>query len=118
MSYASKQGRARANPAAPTAAAICDRCGFVYQHSALRWQYDWRGASLANIRLLVCNTCYDNAQQQLRAIVVPADPLPISNPRTQDFVAAEAGPVPFAAMAQSADPSDGFLSVPPDEETP
>jgi hypothetical protein len=118
MSYASQAGRARTSPSNPQAHAICDRCGFRYNHANLRWQYDWRGASLANIRLLVCNTCYDNAQQQLRAIVVPADPLPISNPRTQDFVAAEAGPVPFVAMAQSADPSDAFLSVPPDEETP
>jgi hypothetical protein len=55
----------------------------------LRWQYDWRGASLQNIRLLVCNTCYDNPQEQLRAIVVPADPVPIVNPRVQDFVTAE-----------------------------
>jgi len=118
MSYASKQGRARANPAAPTAAGICDRCGFVHQHSDLRWQYDWRGASLANIRLLVCNTCYDNAQPQLRAIVIPADPVPIQNPRTQDFVAASAGPVPLISMAQSPEPSGGFLSVPPDDEAP
>jgi hypothetical protein len=104
MSYASKQGRAYTNPAAPTAAGICDRCGFVHQHSSLRWQYDWRGASLANIRLLVCNTCYDKAQPQLRAIVLPADPVPIANPRTQDFVAASAPSV------QSV-----FLSVPPDD---
>jgi len=28
-------------------------------------------------------------QEQLRAIVIPADPIPIQNPRTQDFVTAE-----------------------------
>jgi hypothetical protein len=55
----------------------------------LRWQYDWRGASMMNIKLLVCNTCYDQPQEQLRAIVVPADPVPIVNPRIQDFVTAE-----------------------------
>jgi hypothetical protein len=44
---------------------------------------------MQNIRLLVCNTCYDNPQEQLRAIVVPADPVPIVNPRVQDFVTAE-----------------------------
>ena len=42
-----------------------------------------------NTRVLVCDTCYDTPQQQLRAIVVPSDPTPILNARTQDFVAAE-----------------------------
>jgi hypothetical protein len=44
---------------------------------------------MMNIRLLVCDTCYDAPQEQLRAIVIPADPIPIQNPRTQDFVTAE-----------------------------
>jgi len=89
MGYASKSGRARTDARNPQAHAICDRCGFRYNHVALRWQYDWRGASMANIRLLVCDTCYDMPQEQLRAIVIPADPIPIQNPRTQDFVTAE-----------------------------
>lgn len=89
MGYASKAGRARTDARNPQAHAICDRCGFRYNHVALRWQYDWRGASMMNIRLLVCDTCYDAPQEQLRAIVIPADPIPIQNPRTQDFVTAE-----------------------------
>lgn len=89
MAYASQAGRARTNARSPQAHAICDRCGFRYNHVNLRWQFDWRGAALQNIRLLVCNSCYDEPQQQLRAIVVPADPVPISNPRIQDFVVAE-----------------------------
>ena len=89
MGYASQAGRARTSARNPQAHAICDRCGFRYNHVNLRWQYDWRGASMQNIRLLVCNTCYDNPQEQLRAIVVPADPVPIVNPRVQDFVTAE-----------------------------
>jgi hypothetical protein len=89
MGYASQSGRARTSARNPQAHAICDRCGFRYNHVNLRWQYDWRGASLMNIRLLVCNPCYDNPQEQLRAIVVPADPVPIVNPRIQDFVTAE-----------------------------
>jgi hypothetical protein len=55
----------------------------------LKWQYDWAGASLINKRILVCTTCYDEPQEQLRAIIVPADPMPIINPRVQDFVTAE-----------------------------
>lgn len=89
MAYASQSGRARTSATNPQAHAICDRCGFRYNHVNLRWQYDWRGASLMNIKLLVCDTCYDEPQQQLRAIVIPADPIPIMNPRIQDFVTAE-----------------------------
>jgi len=88
MGYASQQGRARVSSRNPQAAAVCDRCGFVYNHVNLRWQFDWRGAALQNLRLLVCNTCYDAPQEQLRAIVVPADPMPIVQPRVEDFVTA------------------------------
>ena len=89
MGYASKLGRARISSRNPQAAGICDRCGFAYTHSTLRWQFDYAGSGLINKRLLVCNSCYDVPQAQLRAIVIPADPMPIQNPRVQDYVAAE-----------------------------
>lgn len=82
-------GRARVSARNPRAFAICDRCGFLMNHDRLQWQYDWAGASLINKRILVCDTCLDVPQQQLRAIVVPADPVPIQNPRIQDYVTAE-----------------------------
>ena len=88
MGYASRSGRARTSPSGPQAHAICDRCGFRYNHVDLQWQFDWRGATLQNTRVLVCDRCNDDQQQQLRAIVIPADPVPIMNPRVQDFVAA------------------------------
>jgi len=88
MGWASKQGRARVSSTNPQAAGVCDRCGFVYSHSDLKWQFDWRGVALQNIRMLVCNTCYDTPQEQLRAIVIPADPTPIMNARVENFVAA------------------------------
>lgn len=89
MAYASRSGRARTSPSSPRAHAICDRCGCRYNHYMLKWQYDWAGASLINKRILVCDRCYDEPQEQLRAIVIPADPVPIMNPRLQDFVTAE-----------------------------
>jgi len=89
MSYASQSGRARTSATSPQAHAICDRCGFRYNFVDLQWQYDWRGASLQNLRILVCNDCLDTPQEQLRAIVVPADPTPIVNARVQDFEVAE-----------------------------
>lgn len=89
MAYASRSGRARTSARSPQAHAICDRCGFRYNHVNLKWQFDWSGASLVNRRMLVCNSCYDEPQQQLRAIVIPADPVPIQNPRIEYFVNAE-----------------------------
>lgn len=82
-------GRAKVSARNPRAFGICDRCGFLYNHVNLSWQFDWAGASLINKRILVCDTCNDVPQSQLRAIVVPADPVPIQNPRTQDYVTAE-----------------------------
>jgi len=89
MSYASQSGRAKTSSSNPQAHAICDRCGFRYNHTNLQWQYDWRGAALQNVRILVCNSCMDVAQEQQRAIAVPADPVPIMQARTQDFETAE-----------------------------
>ena len=89
MAYGSISGRARTSASNPRAFAVCDRCGIWENHENLRWQFDWRGASLMNIRLLVCRTCYDTPQNQLRAIIVPADPVPIANPRVESYVANE-----------------------------
>ena len=85
MSYASLSGRARTSSTRPQAFAVCDRCGFWNNHYKLRWQYDYAGTSLVNQRLLVCSRCLDRPQQQLRAIVLPADPVPIINPRVEPF---------------------------------
>jgi hypothetical protein len=85
MGYASRSGRARTSSRNPQAFGVCDRCAIWYNHSSLRWQYDWAGASLINKRILVCNTCYDEPQDQLRAIIIPADPMPIMNPRVEAY---------------------------------
>lgn len=82
-------GRASVSVSNPRAFGICDRCGFLYNHHELQWQYDYRGAALVNVRILVCDTCLDVPQNQLRNIVIPADPTPIMNARIQDYVLAE-----------------------------
>jgi hypothetical protein len=82
-------GRASVSTRNPRAFGICDRCGFLYNHNRLQWQFDYAGAGLINKRILVCNPCNDVPQAQLRAIVLPADPVPIMNPRVQDYVTAE-----------------------------
>ena len=89
MGYASRSGRARTSATNPQAHAICDRCGARYNHRDLNFQYDWAGSALVNKQLLVCNRCYDKPQENVRAIALSADPVPILQPRTQDWTVAE-----------------------------
>ena len=88
MSYASQSGRAKTSARNPQAHAICDRCSFRYNLVDLQWQYDFRGPIQQNLRILVCKKCLDVPQEQLRAIVLPADPVPKENARPQDFIGA------------------------------
>jgi hypothetical protein len=89
MAYASRSGRARTSAKNPQAHAICDRCGGRVNHVDLSWQFDWAGSSLINKRILVCDHCTDTPQQQLRSIVLPADPPVILNARPEYFIQAE-----------------------------
>jgi hypothetical protein len=89
MAWASRSGRARTSAKNPRAFGVCDRCGIWYNFNTLKWQYDWRGTSLQNLRFLVCDRCYDLPQEQLRSIVVPPDPTPIMNARVEAFQADE-----------------------------
>ena len=89
MGYASKQGRTRIDARSPSASGQCDRCGFLYNHNHLRWQLDYSGAGLYNLRILVCEKCYDVPQQQRKVIVIPPDPMPVLNARTPDYINSE-----------------------------
>jgi hypothetical protein len=90
MSYR-PHGRATVNPSAPRAFARCDRCGFIYNHADLRFQFDYRGPRLTNLRFLVCETCYDKPQPQLKPILLTQDPTPIINARPENYLYAETG---------------------------
>lgn len=80
-------GRAEISPKNPRARGVCDRCGFMYNHYKLRWQYDWRGPKTQNLRVLVCQSCIDAYQQNgQRTIILPADPIPIMNARPEYYV--------------------------------
>lgn len=81
-----QHGRASVSAIYPRAWAVCDRCGFLYNHVDLAWQYQWRGTKLQNIRELVCPECLDNPQEQLRTIILPIDPVPIMNARPENYV--------------------------------
>lgn len=82
-------GRAFIDPRSPRALAVCDRCQAMVFHDTLRWQMQWRGPRMANIRLYVCPECYDTPQEQLRTFVLPIDPVPIANPRPENYAEAD-----------------------------
>lgn len=78
-------GRARVSARSPSALAVCQRCAFTYNRTDLRWQFQWQGMGLQNLNILVCDDCYDVPQQQLRAIILPPDPIPIDDPRPEPY---------------------------------
>jgi len=86
MSYR-PHGKADISATQPRARGVCDRCGFMTNHYKLKWQYDWRGPKIQNLRFLVCDSCVDAMQQNgQRTIMLPADPLPIQNARPEYYV--------------------------------
>ena len=82
-------GRAKVSSSSPRAFAICDRCGFLYNHDDLSWQYQYRGRVLANTYMLVCDECLDEPQPQLKPRIIPPDPVPIQYPRLEQYKQAE-----------------------------
>lgn len=78
-------GRASVDRRNPRAWATCDRCGFIYNQVELQFQYEWFGAKTQNTNMLVCDTCLDDLQEQLRVIILPADPVPIEDPRPERY---------------------------------
>lgn len=93
-------GRATVDRSHPSAHAVCDRCSFRYNLSDLRWQWQWVGPRQQNIRILVCPSCYDKPQEQLRTFIIPVDPEPVMNARPENYVAANN---PMSGIGVSAD---------------
>lgn len=74
---------ARVDPSSPRAFAICDCCGFMYNHADLRWNTEWYGNQIRRTGFLRCETCIDIPNPTLRPIKLPADPVPILQPRAE-----------------------------------
>lgn len=92
-------GRARISATQPRAKGVCDRCGFMYSLSDLRYQFQWAGNQLVNLQLRVCKSCMDIPQIQFKSFVLPPDPVPVDNPRIEyygievtSFLQSELGP--------------------------
>ena len=84
-------GRASVDPENPATWAACDRCGTLYCLHDLTWQHDWRGNTMANLRLLVCSRCLDTPSPWYRSLVLPPDPSPIINTRPSLYAIDEDG---------------------------
>lgn len=116
-------GRAEVDADDPRAFAVCDRCGFWLNHHKLRWQWQWVGPQLANLRLLVCDKCLDEPQEQLRTILIPPDPEPIWNARPENFTQSRFGVLttqddePLITSTPVGVPGDNLTLSPPYETT-
>ncbi len=79
-------GHAQVDRRRPQAFGTCDRCGIQYQRKDLRYQFDFQGgASMTNLQLLVCHSCYDKPAQFNKLLVIPPDPLPVPNSRPEPY---------------------------------
>lgn len=78
-------GHARVNPARPQAFGTCDRCGGQYNLVDLRPQFQWAGLTMIDKRLRVCARCHDVPSEHLRTIVLPPDPVPVRDPRPENY---------------------------------
>lgn len=85
MAWGDIQGRARTNPRAPQAKAVCDGCGEWRLHAELKPLMEYSGNALFWTGFLVCPRCLDKPQDQFRTPILPPDPVPIVNPRPEFF---------------------------------
>lgn len=76
-----RKGKYQVSSGAPEPYGICDRCGMMYNLSALKFQHEFRGRSLVNTGIRVCNRCHDKPNHQDRTIRLPPDPVAVNHPR-------------------------------------
>ena len=89
MSWRVHPRHAGTDPDNPRTWGTCDRSGFVHNLGDLRWDRQWAGNQLINKRFLVGPDYLDVPQEQLRTLVLPADPAPVFNARPENYVVDE-----------------------------
>ena len=92
----------------PAGRGTCDRCSQIRNHSDLIWEMEYRGNSLMRTGFLVCSHCLDVPYQGWRPILLPADPVPLLNVRTEPLLIEENSTAPSNSaqnlIAQSKQP--------------
>ena len=89
MSWRPHPRNADTDPDHPRGWAADDRSGFQTNLHKLRFQMQWAGNQLINTQLLVGEDNYDKPQEQLRTLILPADPAPLFNARPENYVVDE-----------------------------
>jgi hypothetical protein len=92
-------GKARVDKRNPQAFGIDDRSGFLYNLTDLKFQFEYRGNQLQNTWIRTSVKDLDIPQDQLRPRNLPPDPVPVWQPRTENYAAANAGGVPIGGTA-------------------
>jgi hypothetical protein len=108
-------GRARVNARNPQAFGRCDDCGFWYNLVDLNYQFEWAGPRLVNKRLRKCRQCLDRPFIFNKPIIYPPDPVPVYDPRPENFTNANNGspivPLPWPVQPIGPVP-EAFIHVP------
>lgn len=76
---------ARTDPTSPRGWATCARCNFVGNLEDFQFQLQFRGLSLYNTQILVCQPCLDEPQRQLGSVILPPDPPGLLNARPEAY---------------------------------
>lgn len=83
MTYRPKGKHVRIDADSPTALGICDYTGFVHNRHDLVRQMEWRGNAIVWTGFYVGKDYADVPNEQLRPPILPPDPVPTYEPRTQ-----------------------------------
>src|SRR5258705_5042686 len=84
-----RHGHARVSVDDPEAFAVCDGCGFTFNHVDLGLDYQWAGQRLNTKRMLKCVTCRDLPNDQLFAVKLPPDPVGLKVARPENYAVDE-----------------------------
>jgi hypothetical protein len=58
----------------------------------------WRGTSVQNLHIRVCDTCYDVPSEFLRTLILPPDPMPVMDARTEPYTIDEINALTLSAI--------------------
>ena len=84
----------------------------MYNHRDLVWDTQYMGRFVKRTGFLVCESCNDRPNPTLRPIVLPPDPVPILNPRSEPMhVHVPHGDMVIGAEPGAMDVGVAFLQV-------
>lgn len=77
--------RAEVDPFSPRGWATSDRNGHVGNLERMQFQFEWRGSTVQNTRVLVHEDELDIPQRQLGTLFIPPDPPPLFGARPENY---------------------------------